>query len=152
MIVVLPPACHPAVACSKTSTAFTIEPCQRRRHITATTFNAMKYSVMLFIGKRGRKSHFCTPNAMVLGQATVEQSGRTQHLHWCHTGSVAVLDFSCRQLNSPSELQSIHAETIGFLLWKQHFCKASLCKSRLAGTAVRWAHPGFLHPGRLPAS
>ena len=43
---------------------------------SATTFNAMKSSVMLFAGKRGRK---CS-SVMVLGQATVEQSERTQHL------------------------------------------------------------------------
>ena len=47
---------------------------------SATTSNAMKSSVMFFSGKRGRKSHLCTPNVMVLGQATVEQSESTQHL------------------------------------------------------------------------
>ena len=52
----------------------------QRAAASATTFNTMKSSVMLFSGKRGRKSHLCTSSAMVLGKATVEQSERTQHL------------------------------------------------------------------------
>ena len=39
-----------------------------------------KSSVMLFSGKRGRKSHLCIHNALVLGQATCEHSERTKHL------------------------------------------------------------------------
>ena len=123
----------------------------QRAAASATTFNTMKSSVMLFSGKRGRKSHLCTSSAMVLGKATVEQSERTQHLGVILDNS-AILDSPRRQLNLPSELQGIQAETIGLSLWKQRFCKASLHKSCSAGTGVRWTRLGLLHPGRLSAS
>ena len=59
---------------------------------SATTFNAMKSSVMLFSGKRGRKSHLCTSSALVPGQATVEQLERENTAPWCQIDNGAVLD------------------------------------------------------------
>ena len=142
MIVVPSPACHPAVVCSKIWITMTSGPQHQQRPST-------RWSHQLCSWWKEVSSLHIQCYGSWPGHRWTERENTASGCH-IDNGAMLQLD-SPRRLNSPSELQGIHAETIGLSLWKQHFCKASLHKSCSAGTGVRWTRLGFLHPGRLSA-
>ena len=127
------------------------------QHVTLLSFAARfgwrwpvgRSITMVFSGKRGWKSHLCTSvYGSWPGHSCTERENTAP---WCDIPP-RYPGLPHRQLNSPSKLQGIHAETIGFSLWKPCFCKAYLHKSSSAGTGVGWTRLGFLQNERLSAS